>query len=65
MVTEQELKELLKQHRWTLRADTQSGKQTVYRAQQRQGKRNATKYLFVASKLADMTEVDVLAKLKE
>jgi hypothetical protein len=64
MVTEEQLKEILKQHRWTLRSDTQSGGQSVYRAQQRQGKRNVTKYLFVSSKLADMTEADVLGKLR-
>lgn len=65
MVTESELKELLKQHRWTLRGDMSSGRQTVYRATQRQGKRTVTKYIVVASKLKGMTAEDVLSKLNK
>jgi hypothetical protein len=65
MVSEEELKGLLKRHRWTLRDNIRSGDQKVYTAAQRQGKRTVTRYIGTANRLKNMTEEDVLAKLNK
>lgn len=65
-MTEEELKGLLQQHRWTMRDDMRTtGKQKIYSAAQRQGKRTVTRYIGTANRLKNMTEEDVLAKLNK
>lgn len=65
MVDEQELGEILKQHRWTIRHNLRSGNQKVYTAVQRRGKRNVTRYIGTENRLKGMTAEDVLAKLNK
>ena len=62
MITLEELKALLKQHRWIL-ATGMSGSQPVYAAKQRQGKKVVTRYLATAHRLNDLSAEDILAKL--
>jgi hypothetical protein len=65
-MSEEELGDLLKQHRWTMRHDMPTaGKQRIYSASQRQGKRTVTRYIGTANKLKDMTAEDVMAKLNK
>lgn len=62
MITPHELKALLKEHRWII-ATGASGKQAVYAAKQRQGKKVVTRYIGTANRLNDLTVEDILAKL--
>jgi hypothetical protein len=62
MVTPDELRSLLKQHRWTIAIST-SGRQQVYAAKQRRGKKLATRYIGTANTLNELTEEDILEKL--
>jgi len=62
MITPNELKALLKQHRWII-ALGMSGKQATYAAKQRQGKKVVTRYIGTANRLNDLTVDDILAKL--
>lgn len=62
MVTPDELRTLLKQHRWTIAVST-SGRQQVYAAKQRRGKRLVTRYIGTANKLNSLTEEVILEKL--
>lgn len=62
MITLSELKALLKEHHWTIAVST-SGKQNVYAAKQRQGKRVVTRYIGTNNKLNFLTEEDVVAKI--
>ncbi|HET8840792.1 MAG TPA: hypothetical protein VFN35_04960 [Ktedonobacteraceae bacterium] len=60
MIELMDLKQLLKQHRWTLNA-RRSGNQQVFTAKQRQGKRLATLYIATEHKLQNLTEADIVA----
>jgi hypothetical protein len=62
MVTPDELRALLKQHHWIIAVST-SGKQNVYAAKRRQGKKVVTRYIGTERKLNDLTEESILAKL--
>jgi hypothetical protein len=56
------LKRLLKEHHWTLNAWT-SGKQQVFSAKQRQGKRLDTLYIGTENRLEQLTTDDIVAKI--
>jgi pyruvate/2-oxoacid:ferredoxin oxidoreductase beta subunit len=62
MVTLDELKALLKEHRWII-SEVMTGKQKVYAAKQRQGKKVVTRYLATEHRLDSLTAEDILAKL--
>lgn len=62
MITLNELKALLKQHRWIL-SEGMTGKQAVYSAKQRQGKKVVTRYIGTANRLNTLTEETILEKL--
>jgi hypothetical protein len=62
MITPEDLKALLKKHRWSI-AVGKSGRQQVYSAKQRRGKRLATCYIGTSNKLNILTEDDIVAKL--
>ncbi|MGH2478494.1 MAG: hypothetical protein ACRDHW_02415, partial [Ktedonobacteraceae bacterium] len=62
MITLDELKTLLKQHRWIIAIST-SGNQQVYAAKQRQGEKVVTRYIGTANKLNSLTEEAILEKL--
>ncbi len=62
MITPGELKALLKKHRWSMGV-SKSGKQQVYAAKQRRGKRLATCYIGTSNRLNFLTEEDVVAKI--
>jgi len=62
MVTPEQLKAILKKHRWTIAVST-SGKQQVYAAKQRQGKKLATLYVGTSNTLNSLSENDVEAKI--
>lgn len=63
MITQEELRTLLKKHRWTI-AIRASGRQQVFTAKQRQGKRIATCYIGTSNKLKNLTEEDIVAKIQ-
>lgn len=62
MITLGELKALLKQHHWII-AEGMTGKQAVYSAKQRQGKKIVTRYIGTANRLNVLTEETILEKL--
>ncbi len=62
MITPDELKALLKKHRWSMGV-SKSGKQQVYAAKQRRGKRLATCYIGTSNTLNVLTESDVVEKI--
>ncbi|MGH2505881.1 MAG: hypothetical protein ACRDHZ_00440 [Ktedonobacteraceae bacterium] len=62
MITLSELKALLKQHHWII-AEGMTGKQKVFSAKQRQGKKVVTRYIGTANRLNDLTVEDIVAKL--
>lgn len=53
---------MLRKHRWTI-AISVSGKQQVFSAKQRRGKKLATCYIGTSNKLNNLTEEDVVAKI--
>jgi hypothetical protein len=53
---------LLKRHRWSIAIST-SGKQQVYSAKRRMGKKLATCYIGTSNKLKSLSEEDVVAKI--
>lgn len=63
-VTEGELEELLKRNHWTI-SRSKTGNQIAFSARQGPAKNRITRYIATAAKLKDMTEADVLAKLKQ
>ncbi len=63
MVTEDELRAFLKQHRWGLRWRTVDGRRIAH-AQRRVEQRVITRYIAAESKLVDLTEADVLGKIQ-
>ncbi|HEU5377541.1 MAG TPA: hypothetical protein VFV38_19130 [Ktedonobacteraceae bacterium] len=62
MITPDNLRTLLRKHRWTIAIST-SGRQQVFAAKQRRGKKLATCYIGTSNKLAQMTEEDVVEKI--
>lgn len=62
LITPEELRAVLKEHRWTI-ATSKSGRQQVYSAKQRRGKKLATCYIGTANKLNSLSEEDVVAKI--
>lgn len=61
-MTEYELSDLLKKHRWTL-GRGKTGKQQVFSAKMHRGGMQATRYIGTANKIKDMTTAHVLAIL--
>jgi len=59
-----DLRELLKRHRWTVNIQTRpgQGKRFIY-AKKRIAGRMKTRYIVAESKLPNMTEAQILAKL--
>ena len=62
MITPDELRALLKKHHWTIAVST-SGRQHVYAAKQRCGKRLRTRYIGTDNKLNILTEEEIVAKI--
>lgn len=62
MISPEELRALLKKHRWTI-AIRASGRQHVFTAKQRRGEKLATCYIGTSNTLNFLTEEDIVAKL--
>ncbi len=63
MIELMDLKQLLKQHRWTLNA-RRSGNQQVFTAKQRRGPKLATLYIATERTLQGLTEADIVALIR-
>ncbi len=62
MITPEQLKGVLKSHRWTL-SFSKSGKQQVFSAKQRRGAKLTTCYIGTSNTLNKLTESDVVEKI--
>jgi len=62
VITPEDLRALLKKHRWTI-AISPNGRQQVFSAKQRQGKKLATCYIGTTNKLNSLNEADVVEKI--
>lgn len=63
MVTENELKSLLRSHGWGFRWRKADNLRVAY-AQRRVGKRVLTRYLVAETRLGEFTEADVLKRIQ-
>ena len=64
MIELEDLRQLLKQHRWTLNT-RKSGKQQVFVAKQRRGPKLATFYIATERTLQSLTEADIVGKIRK
>lgn len=62
MITPEELRALLKKHRWSI-AIGKCGNQSVYAAKRRAGKKLATCYIGTSNRLNILTEEEIVAKI--